>query len=476
MSEKQPRRLNEELGVSALAMYRARLLNPSVEKDERRFIDPQLLFTSNIPEFVDARGKIEQHFAHVLNLLKKSKKEGDQFWQAATKRLTFREVKGVGIGFSQTDSDGAGVGLVLAEHLVECGADLLKSGMDDPIVFEVVGLFQRGFGSDRLSDIALRLLLQEFFSFTSRVAKGIGVTNLVRISFRGGEMPQLPVLKSGKPVILLPLSLLRKIPLGNDPSEIYEAADLNEDLRKDWNSVVWSAQKAKRNPSKDEIRSLFFSNPKYLAALFTAYKNSSKPSAEKAHTAVDDPSVSAEIAAEIRTAFPIASKVDNEEELVSTVRQMLDAFRKYVEDNGANHLLFAGGEPRDEKSSQALFYVVADLYAKGTSVEVSRESNAGRGPVDFKVSSSGYRCLVEFKLSNHAKLAQGYDVQLKIYQRSEDSRRAFYCVVLVNDADVSNVEELQSHVAELRSSEEHAPELVVIDARRKPSASKAKGI
>ncbi len=56
-------------------------------------------------------------------------------------------------------------------------------------------------------------------------------------------------------------------------------------------------------------------------------------------------------------------------------------------------------------------------------VDMSRESDAGRGPVDFKFAPGwNRRALIEVKLLSSSKLLQGADAQLPQYLASEGLR------------------------------------------------------
>lgn len=149
-------------------------------------------------------------------------------------------------------------------------------------------------------------------------------------------------------------------------------------------------------------------------------------------------------------------------------------FKKLIEDNGLSKELYneETQKPRHEETSQKLFFAVADSYCKANDLDLTRESDAGRGPVDFKFSS-GYdiRVLVETKLNKNSQLLKGYDKQLEIYKSAERTQLAIYMVLIVSP-NISSLERLEKHVAELRKENEATPKLFVIDGLIRPSASK----
>src|SRR3546814_20033009 len=62
-------------------------------------------------------------------------------------------------------------------------------------------------------------------------------------------------------------------------------------------------------------------------------------------------------------------------------------------------------------------------------LDVNREVNNGRGPVDYKVSmGNADKTLVEFKLARNTKLKANLKSQVQIYERSEERRVGKECV------------------------------------------------
>jgi hypothetical protein len=129
--------------------------------------------------------------------------------------------------------------------------------------------------------------------------------------------------------------------------------------------------------------------------------------------------------------------------------------------------------PRREETSQKLLYAIADCYCDAHNIDLTRESDAGRGPVDFKFST-GYksRVLIEVKL-NKNNPTKGYEKQLAVYQKSETAKNAVFLVIIVTEK-LEEVDKLKKSVDELKAKGEVCPELVIVDGRIKPSASKVK--
>lgn len=166
-------------------------------------------------------------------------------------------------------------------------------------------------------------------------------------------------------------------------------------------------------------------------------------------------------------------KTKNSAELRKIVDEIVEHFKQLVENNGINYLLWNGNEPRKEKAAQRLVFAVADVYCKANNIDISPESDSGGGPVDFKFSS-GYdgRLLVEIKLST-GKVVHGYSIQLGVY---EDAARTFESILLIIDVGglVPKLKTILKQKNKKAGEKKRTPEIMVVDAKIKPSASKRK--
>jgi hypothetical protein len=151
-------------------------------------------------------------------------------------------------------------------------------------------------------------------------------------------------------------------------------------------------------------------------------------------------------------------------------------FKRLVEINGlSDHLYSDSGKQRPEKFAQLLFYAVADSYCKANNLDLSAEPNAGRGPVDFKLSR-GYnvRGTVELKLSSNSKALEGFLVQLPEYTLAEQSVFDCFMIVVVGKSR-AKVDAIVDARNKLLKARKMVPQLVVVnafDAYNTPSASK----
>ena len=116
------------------------------------------------------------------------------------------------------------------------------------------------------------------------------------------------------------------------------------------------------------------------------------------------------------------------------------------------------------------------ILGEAADVDMSREANAGRGPVDFKFSAGWHRrALIEVKLLSSSKLRQGAEAQLPQYLASEQVSCAYYMCVGFTDRDLRP--ERLAAVRDMCSRHQDRSGLLVIprfiDARPKVSASRS---
>jgi hypothetical protein len=172
--------------------------------------------------------------------------------------------------------------------------------------------------------------------------------------------------------------------------------------------------------------------------------------------------------------FPLkidAPAARNGTELKRVVDLIVTQFKHLVEHNDLSRLLWDGSKPRSEKSSQLVFFGVADSYCKSNNIDISPEVNAGGGPVDFKFSS-GYkgRFLVEIKLST-GTVEHGYKTQLEIYKTAANTQDGLFLVINVGRLGKKGTKILAAQKAQ-RGAGYRAADIVIVDATKKPSASK----
>ncbi len=462
--------LSKYLSVPHRELRRLGIFNAIIDRDSRLCIDPQLLFSTQIPELKNARQRIDEHFTTVIRLIKASKHKDDLAWREALRRLTFKEERGVAIGVSAKKRDGNGIGPILAERLLETGAELVGLGIEDPTLFEVLPLFEEDFGADRLSDMAISLLIPNLEDLNVRLTQQLRLQQK-GVIIRNGRPLEVATYRDGTIIKFLPIDILRPVPIATDFESIDNAAEFNEELRESWNSILHAAWKRKTEVHKTDVRKLFLSKRAFFESLLNAYRQHEDISEQETNDALD-------AGKKFVSDNPVSLRKDprSQDELRDVVHAIVAQFKKCIEVNGLwNHLyrnVNGSLKPLHERYSQLLFFVIADSYCTANDLDLSREPNAGSGSVDFKVSrGKTLRYLLEIKLSSHKALVHGYESQLPLYQESEESDEAGLLVVRVNHS-MSRINQILALQKRYPGPDERAPDVYVIDGRIRATASK----
>lgn len=468
-------KISLRFGVTADKLRKAGVFDAYIGIDNKLFVDPVLLKTAKTPEFQGARRDLEDYFGKVIRLIESSGQKEDVAWHEAAKRLTFREIHATALGYANVGGHGNAIGAELAGRLLERSSEIIKLGVKDPEIFELIGLFEEDFGADRLSDMTVAILVVRFLAYTNRMVHEFDLKprKLFRIGEEECELPLHPNEKD--PLLLVPKELLNVLPVALDPSEIDHVKAFNERLRTRFNELFAIAAKQKRRPTKAEIREVFMHTPGGLQTLVDVYRRAKG----KPYDLGSDPSglVSwEEVGREFAQKYSLLISLKepkNLSEVNSIVDQIISQFKKNVEQNRLYEVLYDDqGNPRKEVYSQRIFYALADAYCEASDVDLSREPNAGNGPVDFKLSA-GYhaRVLVEIKLSSNTHLVKGFTDQLPAYERSENTMESVIVILRVTESD-SSIQEVQRIQKKGTKEGKKVPRIVVIDARPSKSASK----
>lgn len=470
--------LSSYLGVRSIDLTRRGVLDSIVGVDTHLFVDPHLLRRSRIPEFRRSGARIERYFQDVVRLLRASRRREDVAWREARRRLTFPELRGVSIGYGVTRSDGNAIGPILAARLLETASEIVALGITDPAIFELIGLFEENFGADRLSDMTLAIIQEDLYAFSARITLDLQLPNLIPVQTPGGEV-QLPRHPNGRhPLLLIPRSVLRDLPIALTWDDIDRVVATNRALRERVNALIGRAWRRGQRIPKRQLRQAVLGNAAAVRSLVEAYRDNRGA----AYDLDRDPSglvswyeEGQEVANAnpLALALPAAPTIDDLERVVS---EIVAQFRRNIEVNGLNEHLYEGTglrrKARHERYSQRLFYSVADTYCRSNDLDVSREPNAGSGPVDFKVSA-GYerKVLVEVKLSSNSALLHGFEKQLPTYEESEGSQRSFYVVVRVTESTQA-IQNVQRRKRRLDREGRSSPTVVVVDGTLRPAASR----
>lgn len=415
------------------------VFNPVLDLDTRLFIDPHLLQFATEVELKDSYEKLKAHFTAICNLLSTSEAEDDIFWKSADKKMSWREVKGLCIGYSKKGINGSGIGPELRLRLLRTAKQIISKGRNNPALFELVGLLEDDFGPDRISDMTANIIQSDLKQYTKRVIDSI--SKEVKIEFDQKSQVYInPINQS--PLILVPLCILRDLPVALDWESREIIAAQNEELRARINSIIGKTWKqATQTFPKKDLKNTLLQFPELYDELLSLYLS-------KGNLQYDFLADRAGEVQWIKNGLSIAkenpiklllSEHPTLDEVEDVVLKICNHFKTLVEHNGLNRLLHKeDGTAKKEESAQLLFYGIADTYCKSNSLMIARESNGGRGPVDFKFGTDGKNSiLVEIKKSTNTKIKSGLEKQLPEYMASENAKRAIYLIIDVANKPLS---------------------------------------
>ena len=478
----KPVRFSDHFQVDEALLRKLGALNPTLNVDTKLFMDPLLLEKSAHAEISEgARASYETYFTTTIKFLRAAKDTTGVPWRTASKLLSFPEIKWTCLGYGAGTVSGSGSGDGMTAQMAQTGKEIVELGVDDPDLFAAMALFEEGFGPDHISDMVANVILGDLVKFNDRILNELSIPReKMTLRLRNGNsfeafLPVNPYLKGDPcPVILVPLDILRELPIANDWADVADAAAKNEELRERVNQHIADLWKTKTLKDKDEIRRWALSKRESFGDFMEMVRSAEK----KAYDVEEDPAgelfwrgLAARLFSEESLELKVPARLDLDG-VANVVEQIIERFRFHIEDRRYSEELYANGKPRPEKAAQRLFYVVADAYCTANNLDLTPEADTGNGPVDFKMSQ-GYsgRVLVEIKLSKNGKLVAGYTRQLAAYKKAEETTKGYYVVIDVGLMG-NKAKELLAIKNEAASRNEVTSPIVFIDGSRRPSASK----
>lgn len=453
--------------------------DPLLLTDTELFVDPFRIWSDKQPDWHGAHDHLVSFFDMVLGLIAES--GGDHLhpaWKKAERLLLFPEPAEFCLGYSEGFPMGSGSGKGLREGIMLGALHARRVGAQVRHVEELT-LFQEGIGADRISDITCNILKSTFIVYTQAIAARHAIPmerTLVRNAlwqeefkrWDDGEvdLPVNPYTKFG--VILTPWRFLRKLPTV-EPDDFWEWswANENEAIRGDFSYEV--SQKV--DPStKARLARL---HPEVAARYVLHLEDDPKPpypietDPDRRVILWEQSALLAEMA--FKAPAPLLPG-----QFCDFVGHLMAEFKHSIEDSNGWTLLWHNGRGLAEKKVQALMRWGWLHYCKAHDVDVSPEPNAGRGPVDFKFSAGWQsRAVVEVKLMRNRNFWEGLQRQTVQYMRSEQVRCGFFVGIAYTDRDMADerVERVEEVAQRVRQETGFNVTGVVVDARRKPSAS-----
>lgn len=474
----------DHFGVDEKWLQKLGVFNPTLDVDSPLFVDPFLLPHSKHKEFSEcAFDAYEAHFSEILNLLLLSEEIGDKAWVAALGKFKFSEAKGMGgtcLGYSKSSTDrGKAFGKIKSRKSLTWAQGVVKLGVKDPEMFSSLPLFEDGIGPDLISDMITNITLPCILKFNTRVLGLLKTEFGVIVPTREFKLRKLQAIlpenphAPDSPIILLADDVLKHLPLMDDPMGLRGIAEHNADLRDRVNSHIGEVFKIRYKKDKERISAQAMAT----SQAFQAFLDLLKLSENRPYNLYQDPQgliVWSTLAADYAAANhlkifddPKMSRIDRIDAVCTAI---IKQFTHAVETQRMWRVFYVDQTPRPERFAQLLFLAIATAYCVANDLDISPESDAGAGPVDFKFSSGSDKVVVEIKLSTNSSVVKGYDKQLKAYMAAEDTSRGHY--VLIDVGKIGNAWQRLQQISKKDTDFQKARSLHLVDGTYRVSASK----
>ncbi|MGN6402328.1 MAG: hypothetical protein ACTHMD_17850 [Flavisolibacter sp.] len=468
--------------------------NVSLINDLPLFIDPFLLFGNKKTEYQ----KLHESILKYLSFLKSKSEVGISELSQIKSWYLFSEVKQNWFGYSKVGNGGSGLGekfgkaMSSSMHIVF--DDLGKEKITQSSHLEKAGLFEIGVGKDNISDFTTNLTKEYLLEYTEEFAtKYIDPSFIKRVKvdkvYFDYElerwMPKeftLPYIFNDF-VILTPKDILTKDDnwinsndLRGDFSRICNSIP-NDQLRNEifnyFKKRLPKPPKKKKNTQKEitlAVQETIMQYPEIIK-WYIKQKEENKEGAK---------SISKQKVKEVETIFihQLAQFVEKLSEKTGFYKiaadstyeqamQRVNYLKHVVENNDGYRLFYIDGKPIKREEDLQIIYRLT-WYA--TDLDVNREVNNGRGPVDYTVSKgSKDKTLVEFKLASNSKLKQNLANQVAVYEKANQTVKSIKVILYFDNTELKKVNKI---LKELKI--ESSLSVVLIDAGRKASASNVK--
>ena len=451
--------------------------DPILVADTELFVDPFAVFEETEGVFSKSFEKILQFFNHAFILAANANRNTRSVsYKKLESMLLFPEINELGLGYSDTNS-GAGASRFFRDQMICAIYRSIDQGLMEYKHFEEIGIFEEGIGCDRISDITCNILKEEFITYTQEICNKYGIPMQsikmphIRFDFNNLRWIDGTVLLpwnkyKKRAVLLVPQRFLNDLPSINyEGFRDYIWVNMNEILRNDLNYTL------KQQLDKSEIIEIARQNPEWVKL----YEEKVERQGYESYDIKNDPSgkyvwASNEVQDYIKN-NPLT--FSNNEEFSKCILDICLSFKSYVENEKGYELLWNEKEkPKTESAVQRLLFGVMKGYCLFLNIDISKESNAGSGPVDFKCSQ-GYskRVLIETKLMRNTRYWNGLEKQLPQYMLAEGIEKGIFLLVAYTTEEFNKASEFKRKINDLNLS--YDIEIILVDASLgKLSASK----
>jgi len=437
---------SEEYKVSVTELEQ--WFDPILERDVKLFIDPFLVYQTKSPSFSGSYKKITYFFNTVFEKAAEAEEsEKDIRYKSLLRMTLFPEVKEICLGYASNNTSGSGAGPGFSKAIVNAIYDTIRLGLTDLKHFERIGLFNEGFGPDRISDITANLIKEELVAYTQQICNDLKVP-MQEVLLRNykfdneyGRWVDIKVLLPYNPyfnrgVILVPKEFLGRLPSINTEDFFDYCWDNNEEIREQFSISL------KSEVNKAKIIQIAREKQEWVRD-YEIFLEEMRP---YGYDLISDPRGVYnwyKTTREFAKQYPTAVSASDKESFKTAINVIVEQFVQFIENNSGYKLLWDTGykRPKTEEATQLLFTGIAKHYCQANNIDISREVNLGRGPVDFKFSIGfSSRALLEVKLARNSKFLHGIEKQLIKYLDVEEIKLGYFMIVCYTEDEIQKVQ------------------------------------
>lgn len=468
-------------------------VNISLINDLPLFIDPFLLFNSEDEKL----RAIHDEMISYLKFLQIQSEENKLPTSGMLKAwYLFSEVKQTWLGFSLDGNAGRGLGGDFAQGLHGGLGSIFKDFGKETITkaphMEKLCLISSNVGRDKISDFTTNFAKKYLLEYTQQFARDNIDPSLCReftigkVTFNYETKTWMPgkyylpcfdddfVLLTPKCILTREDTFINRNDMLRNLQTIAPSVDdktLRFELDQYLSGILGVGEKKPSRSERDRAAEILIRTHPEIIDYYVKYKEDHEEEAT---------SESKEQVSEVELLFQkqlveLVELLKNKTRFYDTVPdahkealKRVQYLKHVIEDQDGYRIFYVNGKQVKRESDLQIMY---RLVWFGASLDVNREVNNGRGPVDYKVSfGKKNSTLVEFKLASNSKLKQNLENQVDIYKVAAETDRAIKVIMYFSDAEFEKVTKVLNDLGIMG-----CPDIILIDARNnKPSASNVK--
>lgn len=447
-----------------------------VDVDIKMHVDPLLLKKCQVPEFKDAYDLFFEYFNRFVDIVPmvKHPDSSDRFFRKMVEFFTLSEIPNTGLGYSEGHTHGHGISGSLSIQLANSAYEIIKAGIVNPKFFGWMQLIEDQMGADRISDMTIAILQNNFLSYTERVAHELNLA-VRKYKTPYDSIYQVPFYK-GKPIHFIPMDLLTDLPVANSWEEIDDVCSYNNALKRRVAGIIGVTWKEYNEYTKSDWKQILITNPDCYNEAIRLYDSLSGVGYDF-NTDSKDVYYNVKLLRLIKSnpfKYIFNPKKKAADEIYDLSKAIIDQFKHLIEDRRLSELFYRKHRSPDETDWQLLLLTVAETYQKAGDFDahVSREANPGVGEIDFQITrGSTANTAIEIKRSSNKDLLHGYRQQLAAYMRAENADNGIF-IVIMEDNNIDEIKDKIRMVQEdMQAKGEYIPEVFYINCMKQPSAS-----